>query len=358
MLTSSCCTGQPRPWFGTITLLLLSCIAGCAVPIRITDINRDVPHNLMPALVQSGVDTLGDPQMQKRLQRLLADPQVQAMQKALVAGLVDGTLATLSDRERAERIGALATQAVTGIIHGATRELGAGLSDAAGSAVDSALSPQRRRALEGLITAVVMTTFRAAVAGLREAELSKSLASAVTQDLGPALHKSLREDLAPGLAELLRNEELNQALGKTARRLGREMVLGATEGLAQTQQPKEDGSLLSRATELAHQGARLFGTAAWLLVAIIIALLVWTLKLRTQARSYREEAARRAAATHLLAEASKAAEGKPWADELLDALQERLAAQDEAIAALQQTRGSAAARSPAPRNGHTPPAAG
>ena len=356
MLTSSCRAGGAGSRFLAAGLLLLSCMVGCAVPIRIADINRDVPRNTMPALVQSGVDTLSDPLTQKRLQRLLADPEVQAMQKALVAGLVDGTLATLSDSQRAERIGALATQAVTGIIHGATRELGAGLSDATGSAVDSALSPERRRALEGLITAVVMTTFRAAVQGLREAEFSKSLASAVTQDLGPALHKSLREDLAPGLAELLRNEELNQALGKTARRLGREMVLGATEGLAQAQQPKEDGSLLARATELAQKGARLFGTAAWLLVAIIIALLVWTLKLRTQAQSYREEAARRTAATRLISEATKAAEGKPWADELLTALQERIAAQDEAIAALQHSRGSAGDRKAAPRNGHTPPA--
>ena len=183
MLTSSCRARGAGSRFLAAGLLLLSCMVGCAVPIRIADINRDVPHNTMPALVQSGVDTLSDPLTQKRLQRLLADPEVQAMQKALVAGLVDGTLATLSDRQRAERIGALATQAVTGILHGATRELGAGLSDATGSAVDSALSPERRRALEGLITAVVMTTFRAAVQGLREAEFSKSLASAVTQDL-------------------------------------------------------------------------------------------------------------------------------------------------------------------------------
>lgn len=355
MLTSSRYPSKPGFRFLTIALLFWSCMTGCAVPIRIADINRDLPRNVMPALVQAGVDTMSDPMTQKRVQHLLADPEVRAMQKALVAGLVDGTLATLSDRERAERIGALTTQAVTGIIRGATRELGQGLADATGGAVDSALSPERRRALEGLVSAVVMTTFRAAVQGLREAEVGKVLATAITQDLGPALHKSLGSDLAPGLAELLRNEELNQALGQTARMLGREMVLGATEGLAKAQQPKEDGSLLSRAAELAHQGARLFGTAAWLLVAIIIALLVWTLKLRTQARGYREEAARRAAATHLLTEASKAAEGKPWAEELLASLQERLAAQDEAIAALQRTRGGAD-RPSAPRNGHTPPA--
>lgn len=326
---------------GWLLGFLVVTAVGCAVPIRIADIDRDVPKRMMPGLVRSGVDALSEPELQQRVQHLLNDPQVRAMQQAIVAGLVDGTVATLSDRERTERIGALVTQAVTGMLHGATRELGAGLTDATGSALDAALSPERRRAAEQLVSAVVLATFRAAAAGLREAELGKQL------------HKSLREDLAPGLAELLRNEELNQALGATARRLGREMVLGATDGLAQAQKPKDDGSLLAHATELAHQGARLFGTAAWLLVLIIVALLVWTLKLRAQARSYREETTRRAEAARLLSEASQAAAGKPWADELLAALQERMRLQEEAVAALQESHAGPPRSQTSRRNGHT-----
>lgn len=312
--------------------------AGCAVPIRIADLNKEIPRTTMPIAVRAGIDTMSDPETARRVQRLLADPQMRAVQEALVAGLVDGTLATLSDKERAERIGAMTMKAMTGLLQGASRELSAGLGAATQSALDgaldTALSPVHRRQLETLLTEIVVATIRAVAAGLREAEVGKHLSESITDQVGPALGKALREEVAPGFAALLQNEELNRALGATAKRLGRELVLGATEALAQTQQPKADGSLLSRITELAQQGARLFGSAAWLLILIIAALLAWTLKLLAQSRSYREEAERRAAMTRFLTEATKVAQGKPWSEELLSALQDHLRAEEQAIAEL------------------------
>lgn len=316
--------------------------AGCAIPIRVTDLNKEIPRTTMPVAVRAGIDSMSDPEITRRVQRLLADPQMRAVQEALVAGLVDGTLATLSDKERAERIGALTTKAMTGILEGASRALSSGLGAATESALngalDSALSPAHRRELESLLSELVAATVRAVVSGLRDAEVGNRLASAITEQVGPALGKALREDVAPGFAALLQNEELNRALGATAKMLGREMVLGATEALAQTQQPKTEGSLLSRITELAHEGARLFGSAAWLLVLIIIALIAWTLKLLAQSRSYREEAERRAVTTRFLAEATQVAQGKPWSEELICALQERIRAEEQAIAELRRPR--------------------
>lgn len=316
--------------------------AGCAIPIRVTDLNKDIPKAAMPIAIRAGIDTMSDPETARRMQRLLADPELRAVQQNLVAGLVDGTLATLSDKERAERIGALTTQALMGILGGASRELASGLAGvtqgAMNGALDAALNQNRQHELEALMSAVIAATIRAAVNGLREAELGKNLTRFLTGELGPALGTVVRQDAAPALAELLRNEELKGALGSTARLLGREMVLGATDALAQTQQPREEGSLLARATELAHQGARLFGSAAWVLLLIIVALVVWTLKLLAQSRSYREEAERRAATVRLLAEATAVSEGKPWSEELIGALQERIRIEEKALAELRQAK--------------------
>lgn len=314
----------------------LGASAACAIPIRIADLNKEIPRTTMPIAVRSGIDTMSDPETTRRVQRLLADPQMRAVQEALVAGLLDGTLATLSDKERAERIGALTTKAMTGILQGAARELSAGIGAVTQSAVDgaldTALSPTRRRDLERLLGEIIAATIRAVAAGLRDAEVGKKISGSITEQVGPALGKALRDDVAPGLAALLQNEELNRSLGATAKLLGRELVLGATEALAQTQQPKAEGSLLSRITELAHEGARLFGSAAWLLLLIIAALLAWTMKLLAQSRSYREEAERRAAMTRFLVEATKVAEGKPWSEELINGLQQRIRAEEQVIA--------------------------
>lgn len=316
--------------------------AGCAIPIRVTDLNKDIPKAAMPIAIRAGIDTMSDPETARRMQRLLADPELRAVQQNLVAGLIDGTLATLSDKERAERIGALTTQALMGILGGASRELAAGAAGvtqgAMNGALDAALNQNRQHELEVLMSAVIAASIRAAANGLREAELGKNLTGFLTGELGPALGTAVRKEAAPALAELLRNEELMGALGTTARLLGREMVLGATDALAQTQQPREDGSLLSRVTELAHQGARLFGSAAWVLLLIIVALVVWTLKLLAQSRSYREEAERRAATVRLLAEATAVSEGKPWSEELIGALQERIRIEEKALAELRQSK--------------------
>ena len=350
---------QPTGRLALLALLLVICgTYGCAVPIRMASINRDIPKETMPLLVRAGLDSMSDPETQRRVQSLLADPQMHAISRELVAGLVDGTLATLNETERAERISALTTRAMTGMLRGVTRELSSGVAEVTDSALAAAMTPAHRREIEALLGAVVSTIFRAAAQGLQEAEIGKHLATAMTEQLGPALKQTMRDDVAPGLAELLKNEELNKALGATARTLGREMVLGATEALAQTQQPKDDGSLLSRATELAHQGARLFGSAAWLLLVVIIALLLWTLKLRAQAKNYREEADRRAVNSHFLAEASKISQGKPWSDELISALQERIRAEEEAIAELRQVKRGASPHpgQPPSKNGHSRPA--
>lgn len=321
---------------------LLSVMASCAVPIKMTELNPEIPRTAMPVAVAAGIDAMEDPQTERRIQHLMATPEMRAIEQELVAGVVDGTLSALSEKERAARIGALTTRAMTGILRGAARELGPGISEmtsgAMNGALDAALSTDRRHALEGLVEGIVASGIRSAAAGLHEAEIGKNLARAITEQLGPALRQTLRQDLAPALAEVLRNEELNRALGATARMVAHETVMGATEALVHAQPSREEGSILSRASDLAHQGARLFGTAAWVLVLVIAVLLAWTFQLLSQARLLREESARRATTSRLVVEATKAAEGKPWADELIGVLREHIRAEEQAIAELQRAK--------------------
>lgn len=339
---------------------LLPALVGCAVPIKMAALDKKIPGQIVPLLVDASLDKMGDPLTQRRIQELMASPQLHAIERDLVGGLVDSSMTALSDKERAERIGALATKAMTGIVQGAMSELGPAMaqatSGAMNGALDAAFSPAHQRALENLVGGLVASTLRAVTSELQHTDLGKNMASAITDQLGPALGKALREEVAKGLAEVLKNEELKRELGATARMLAKEMVIGATEALAQTQQPRAaDGSLLSRVTELAHEGARLFGSAAWLLLLIIVALVVWTVKLLSQSRRYREEADRRAATSRLLSEATKAAEGKPWSDELIGVLKERLSAEEEEIAQLRWAKRGRPAKNghSAPGNGHS-----
>jgi hypothetical protein len=323
-------------------VVLLTAIASCAIPIKVTDLSKKIPRTTVPIAVAAGVDALDDPEIKRRIQRLMATPEMRRIEQELVAGMVDGTLAALSEEERAERFAALMKKAMTDILRGAVRELEPRMAEMTrgtiNGALDAALDPGRQRALDSLVEGLVKSSIRSAAAGLHEAEIGKNLASAITEQLGPALKQILREDLAPSLAELLNNEEFQRALGETARMLARETVLGVTEALAHTQKPKDDGSILARVTELIHQGARLFGSAAWVLLLVIVTLVIWTIKLLVQSRRYREESDRRAATARLLVEATQAAEGKSWSSELIGVLMERIRVEEEAIAKLRRVK--------------------
>lgn len=307
---------------------------GCMIPTRVAEVDPEIMKQSTPVAIQAGIDKMDDPETKRRIAQMMASPEMRAVERELIAGLVDSTLATLSEEERAERIGALTTRAMAGIVRGASRELS--------GAMDEAMGPERRNQLSQAVGTIVAASVRSAVEGLRDAELGKTLSTAMTDEIGPAVQKALRENIGPGLAEALKDEEFTRSLGATARVLGREMVLGATEGLAQTQQPKQDGSpsVLTRITDFARQGAKFAGSAAWLFGLIIVALFVWIMKLLAQAKRYREESDRRAATARLLTEASKVSEGKPWSNEFISALQERIRAEEEALAELKQERRS------------------
>ncbi|MFO0591467.1 MAG: hypothetical protein U0441_28215 [Polyangiaceae bacterium] len=277
-------------------------LCGCAAPV--SQISAEIPKKAMPAAIESGIDTMSNAATRRRLEQILASQEMRDLQRDIVAGLLDGTLNTLSDKDREERMSALTTRALTGTLRLLSAEvapLGAGLTrGAVNGALDAALNPARSEKIADQLGLVMGESVEAAAGAFKKAAVAKEISSAMTDDLGPAMKKTLAENVGPGLAAALQNEEFQRALGTTARTLGRELTLGVTEALAQQKPPPDTGSVLSSLTGLAHQGAQLFGSAAWLLVLVICALFAWIVKLLAQARRYRADADRRAQSARLL----------------------------------------------------------
>lgn len=314
--------------------------SGCAGPLA--DLSAQIPKKATHGAVQGGTNALADPALRRQIAAFLGSPEMHAIQRELIAGLADSALDALGEEERVRRIDALASRAAARILREARRELppvAEGITQGAvAGALDAALDPARQRELQRSVGAVVGASVRGVADGLRDARAGAAVSAAMTEQIGPAVQSTLRDDVGPGLAAVLANQDVQRSLGATARLLGREIVLGTTEALAEQKPPPDADSLLSRMTNVARQGAALFGSAAWLLVLIIALLFAWIIKLLAQARRYRSEASRRVATAQLLEEAARAAEGKPWAGELIGALQARVRAEEQALAELRAPR--------------------
>ena len=324
---------------------------GCGATVA--KLSAEIPKAAAPAAVEASLDTFEDPETRARMARLLATPEIRAIQRELAAGLLDAALSSLGDGERIRRIDALTSRAVARMLQGASHELPSLAAEvtrgAVGGALDAAVTPARTRSIERAVGAVVESTVRSAARGLGDAEVARAISTAMTAEIGPAIEATMRDDVAPGLASTLEDERLHRALGATAHVLGREIVRGATDALAQQRPPPATDSLLSRITGVAREGTRLFGSAAWVLIALVVLLFAWIVKLAMQARRYRADASRRVATAHLLEEAARAAEGKPWSGELISALQDRARAEEKALAELRQSKRWRSRKPPATR---------
>ncbi|WP_437732835.1 hypothetical protein [Sorangium sp. So ce1335] len=304
---------------------LLLGAGGCALPTRITSVDEEVARVQTPAAIDEGLGKLEEAETQRRIERLLASADVRAAQRQLVAGLIDGTLASLSEADRAARVNELTAEYMRGVVR---------------SAMNGALGEESRRDLQRMTGSLVEASVRQLRESLDEADLGPAMSSALREQLGPALQVVIAEDLGPGMTALLGSEDFQRALGATARVIGREMVAGANDALTEVQQRSggpQGESMLSRVGDLADEGAQLVRAIPWILGAIAVALAIWVTALLVQRKRYRAETERRARA-RLLLEALEASEGKPWSDELLAALEDRFHDEDDAALELRRAR--------------------
>ncbi|XXT18286.1 hypothetical protein WME94_49455 [Sorangium sp. So ce429] len=299
---------------------LLCGAGGCSLPTRITGVDEEVARIQTPAAIDEGLRKLEEAETQRRIERMLASPDVQAAQRQLVAGLIDGTLASLGEADRSARISELTAQYARGVVRSAMD-----------GALDGALSEDGERELRRMTGSLVQASVRQLKESLDEADLGPAMSSALREQLGPALQVVIAENLGPGVTAMLGSEDFQRALGATARVIGREMVAGASDALTEVQQrsgrPGSE-SMFSSIGHLADQGAQLVSTITWILGAIAVALAAWVATLLLQRKRYRAETEQRARA-RLLLEAVEASEGKPWSDELLAALEDRFRDEEE-----------------------------
>jgi hypothetical protein len=287
-----------------VALALALGAVGCGIPGQMV-------REVTPAAIDSGLKAMDNPANKGRMENIVASPEMKSVERELITGIIDGSLATLGDEERISRINALTSRYTAGMMQGFSRQIapqiGPLVADITRSAVRGAMSE----------------AFKPGTSG----ELTTAVSSAMTRDFGPALQKVIGENLGPGIAAALNNQEVRRALGDTAHLLGREMVLGVNEGILKAQQESRDSgesSALGSLGKMASKGATIANVVTWVLAALVVVLGGLLVKLLMEARKFRSESEKEQAETRLIEEAQKASEGKPWSGELMAALEERL----------------------------------
>jgi hypothetical protein len=290
-------------------LVVLLGASGCGLPSQMT-------REVTPAAIDSGLKAMDDPNNKQRMVHMVGSPEMQDMQKELMAGVVDNSLATLSDEDRQKRISALSARYASMMMQGFSRD------------VMPQISPAVMEMTRGAVRGAMTEAFKPE----NTQGMSTALSSAMTHDLGPAIQKVLSENLAPGIAAALQNEEVKRALGDTAHLLGREMVLGVNEGMMKAQEARGgEGNMLGSLGKLADKGANIATGITWVLAALVVVLGGLLVKLLMQARKFRSESEEKKAETRLMTEARKASEGKPWSAELIAALEDRFHTTDHPV---------------------------
>jgi hypothetical protein len=288
--------------------------SACMIPAKVAKLDLEIPRTATPVAIEAGLQAMNDPANQQRLRQMVASPEMKAVERELVSGMVDGSLAALSETDRSARIGALTARYATGMLQGFTRDV----------------APQIGPAVSEIMRNAVKDAMTEAMRPENQIGITRAVSDAMTRDVGPALQRVISDNLAVGIAAALEKDEVKRALGETAHLLGRESVLGVNEGMTQIQAEKAKGetSALGNLAALASKGSNIASGITWVLVAAVLVLGALLVKLMMQARRYRSESEERVAATRLMNEARKASEGKPWSGELIAALESQFRAPD------------------------------
>ena len=297
-------------------LLALATSFGCALTPR--SMARDVAAAAPPAAIQSTLRALNEDDNQRLMIELLRSPEMRQAARELSAEVADGALAVMSEPERTARVERLTARYVATITRAMTRSLASGIRADLGPALTASV----RDAVAGAMREVMKPE---AEQGL--ARMTSNVTEAVVEAAGRGMATSMRRDLVPALRDALTSEETARALATATRAVGREAVLGSNEAMTQIQRQQERTgrpSFLSRISNLTQDGVKILRMVTVVAVAVTILLAVWVLRLTLRGRRIQAESERNAASAVLFAEAIRAAEGKPWRDELTELIHQRL----------------------------------
>jgi|GEM_PF-1161401 len=308
------------PTLRSLLLVVAAALIGCAVTPR--TIARDLAAAAPPAAIRSTLHALNEDENQRLLLALLRSPELRDAARELSADVADGALGAMTEPERMARIEQMSTRYVTsltravtrGMAEGLRRDLGPALVAMTRDAVTStmreslreALREEHQRALERVVGGVTRTAVEAATRGASE---------------------GVARDLVPAIRDALLQEQTARALASATRSMAREAVLGSNDAMTQVQRLQERQgrpSFLSRLSNLTEDGVKIMRMVTVVAVALAVLLGAWVLRLYLRGRRIQAESERNAASAVLFAEAIRAAEGKPWSNELTEIIQQRL----------------------------------
>ncbi len=276
--------------------ILALAISGCGATVE----------GVAGGAVEGGLEELAEQEQQHRIATVIADPAIQRATGQMVAELVDAALGELTREERAVAFeGALARH---------TAVVGTEL----GSSVARAVAAEMQGVLDApLVASDRVEELSASVA----AGLARGLAVGLREEVGPATREVIREDVAVAMEEAL-DERLQAALGRAARTMAREAVIGATEAMAEGQEHRGGGGFREDLRGLFEQGE---DVAQWSVVAVALLVLFVVLAIGAlviAARRARRDARRTREALTTMMGAIERTEDRAWSPELHAILKE------------------------------------
>lgn len=268
----------------SILLLLGLLVAGDLGCVGAEGITRKA----VPAALDESVAFLEDPDAQRRLQRLMSDPQVQDAARQLTSALVDGAIAGMTTEERQAELRKVSSRYIEAVSAAAAKslreELGPAAADAARMAVSRVMSASLAPSVQRDVQAMAEELTRRTIDALSESmgrglqkDLGPALRAVIEDELGPALRTVIARDLTPALRDALTGE-LVPAIGLLARETTHQIVVGADEGLEEIRFRDRFGtfevSFWNRLEGLIHRGIRFSTIAAWVLGFVVVVLAI------------------------------------------------------------------------------------
>lgn len=273
--------------FAVAALLVLadmSCASGTEKVLR----------RAVPATIDETIGTFEDPDIQRRLKKLVDLPDVQEAARRLAQGLTSGALDGLTDEQRVAKARALSEEYVQAL----TRAVGKGLHEEISPAVEgavertvaralaTALSPKTRQDASLLVESLTRRTLKTFAESTRddvgpalqtvlEANLGPALQRVIEDNLGPALRKTIEKDLTPAVRDAM-GGDLAPAAAHLSREVSREVVLGVVDAFAAIEHDERLAEFRKkfwgdvRAT--IDQGIRASEILAWILALIVVIL--------------------------------------------------------------------------------------
>lgn len=297
-------------------LVLVFVVSGCASTAR--DMAREVPQPAINATLRA----LNEQENQRLMTQLLTSPEVHRAARDFASEVADGTLAALAEPERLARVEEMSSRYVGTLTRIAARSMAEGLRRDLGPAMVGVM----RDAVAGTMREVMREGYQ------RDMErVAAGLTRAAVDAASRGAAEGLRRDVGPAIGEALRDEDTRRSLGALMRVLTREAVLGSNDAVTQAQHSQERSgrpSFLSRVTSITESSARIMELAVAAAVVVALLLGLWVVRLIVRSRKVQAEAERSTASAVLLAEAIRAAEGKPWASELTELLRVKLQRDD------------------------------